>query len=276
MDKKRKVLFFVVMMLLSNMKMCLHGAPLEESIINKDLTGQDLIKMGNSLNKPLLELLGATFVKTEQNINKELSDNIAVAKNNFQDGIDKLTMELCKETRCAAWTEWSRCSAYMTGTFGARTRSRKCGGNSSICAAVSAESVEIDNQICQGTCNHTLTGNKFCILLNKSVTKTQNNARDACHKDGGHLMNMDSELKFKDVNEYFTNISFKSDVWIDGKRTLPNGNMKYEYGSDDSKFSIWQSGEPGSTDDCKIYNYRVKSWYGRSCTNGYNYLCEIL
>jgi hypothetical protein len=274
MDKIRKVFFIVVLMLTSNIIICLYGAPLEESIINKDLTGQDLIKMGNSLNKPLLSLLGATFVKTEQK-NKELSDNIAIAKNNLQDELNKLTLELCKETQCAAWTGWSRCSAYTTGTFGARTRSRKCGGSPSICSTLSEETVETDNQICQGICNHIFTGNKFCIKLYKSVKKTRKDALEVCHEDGGHLMNMNSELKLKDVNEYFTNISFSSDVWIDGTRTLPNGDWKYEYVSDDSKFSIWQSGEPGSTEACKVYKYTNRKWYGRLCTDNYYFLCEI-
>lgn len=271
MDKKRKVFFIVVLMLTSNMTMCVHGAPLEESIINKDLTGQDLIKMGNSLNKPLLTLLGATFVK----IDKELSDNIAVSKNSLQDGIDKLTMELCKEPRCAAWTEWSRCSAYTTGTFGARSRSRKCGGSSSICSTLSEETVETDSQICQGTCNHTLTGNKFCIKFHKSVKMTQKDAQEECHKDGGHLMNIDSELKVKDLDEYFTSISYNSDMWIDGTRKLPNGNWTYQYGSNDTNVSLWASNEPDASDDCKVYYNSSKKWVGRHCSNTYYFLCEI-
>jgi hypothetical protein len=117
------------------------------------------------------------------------------------------------------------------------------------------------------------------MLLKKSVKKTQKDAREECHKDGGHLMNIDSQLKLNDVHGYFTNISFSDYVWLDGTRTLPNGDWKYEYGGDGSKFSIWTSGEPGGTDDCKIYNIlsiaSSNKGYGRKCTDNYFFLCEI-
>jgi hypothetical protein len=212
----------------------------------------------------------------EQNMNK-LDDKTVVSKNNLQDGIDKLTTEICKETRCAAWSEWTQCPANKRSIFGARTRSRKCGGSSSICSSVSSETVETDNQICQRKCSHTLTANKYCIKLYKSVERTQKDAQEICHKDGGYLMNLDSEMKVKDVNEYFTNISFSSDVWIDGTRTLPNGDWKYEYGSTDTNFSLWYGSEPASTDDCKAYVYQnYKKWFGRPCGNIHYTLCEIL
>ncbi|XP_045156959.2 uncharacterized protein LOC123523337 [Mercenaria mercenaria] len=262
-----------------------------DSIVNADLNGKELIKMGTVLNKPLLALLGETFVKMEHNISKQLSEKIDDVKNeqdnigiklsekiddvekNVQDKIVALTnerqelkTELCKLKSCTEWPEWSACSANVKRTIGASTRTRTCGVSSSICPLKVAKKEETESRICQGTeCKsneYTKTKNKFCIRLSKTVKKSWKDAQEECHQDGGHLINIDSALKAADVHETLQKMSFTSDIWIDGTRTLPNGEWRYGYGSEDTTFSKWRSGEPGSSDDCRAYVlYNGKWWW---------------
>ena len=282
MDLQQKFICIVILILSNYMTIYLHGTPTEGTVINKELTGRDLIKMGKVMKNSLLLLLGGTFEKLERNLNETLI-KIGDTEKKLQDDIedaakdrDALRIELCKLIQCEAWTGWSRCSAYTHGSFGVKVRSRKCAGNSSMCLRKSAETVETDYQICRGnTCQHTLTNNKYCIKLHK-VPKTQIEARDVCHKDGGYLIKIDNALKAEDIKEYYTNISYTFDVWIDGIRTLPNGDWKYEYGSIDSTFSMWRNEEPRSQDDCKVYSGLDEQWDGRSCTSQYHFLCEIV
>ncbi|XP_053395959.1 uncharacterized protein LOC128556070 [Mercenaria mercenaria] len=282
-----------------------------DSIVNAELNGKELIKMGTVLNKPLLTLLGETFVKMEHNIGKQLSEKIDDVKNvqsnigkklsdkiddvekNVQDNIVALTkdtsnkrqelkQEFCKLKSCTEWTEWSACSANVKRTFGASTRTRTCGVSSSICPLKVAKKEETESRICQGTeCKsneYTKTKNKFCIRLSKMVKKSWKDAQEECHQDGGHLINIDSALKVEDVNDTLQKMSVTEKIWIDGTRTIPNGEWKYEYNSEDTTFSKWYSSEPGSSDDCRAYvlHHGKRWWWGRPCTDNYYFLCEML
>jgi hypothetical protein len=92
-------------------------------------------------------------------------------------------------------------------------------------------------------------------------------------------MNIDSELKARDVNSTLKKMPFTGTAWIDGTRTLPGGEWRYEYGPQDTAYNNWYSGEPSSTGDCRLYSFSSSVWYwfARPCSYGYSYfICEIV
>lgn len=272
--------------MLVNVTPRLRASATSDNVVNSELDGKALITMGKSLNKPLLTLLGRTFLKMKGNIEKEIGNAEEKLQGEMKDLSDvtakkreTLKTELCRHKICKEWSEWSACSASVRSAFGASKRSRTCGGSSDLCTSHSAENVEVDSKICQGSqckSDYTLTTNQFCIRLSNTKVKSWTDAQEECHQDGGYLLNIDSELKARDVNETLEKMSFTTDLWIDGTRTLPNGEWIYEYGS--VGFLNWKSTEPGLTDDCRAYvlTSNIRYWYGRSCTNRYYFLCEII
>lgn len=242
--------------------------PTGEGVVNSDFEGKSLFAMGKIINNPLLKLLGKTIEKLEND----------TAKN-----IESVIVEnICKLHVCTEWIAWSNCSASVSGTYGVQTRSRTCGINgANLCANRTKSQDETDSRVCEGEwCpyNYTLSKRGFCfgmIRIDMNFTK----AHEACKQDGGHLVNIDSEMKAVELNSVLEQRSLTNYYFIiDGRRTLPNGKWQHEYSTHDSGYTNWISGEPATTDDCKEYSKRsgVWIWVGIPCSQTWYPICEIL
>ena len=107
---------------------------------------------------------------------------------------------------------------------------------------------------------------------------TEDEAEKQCQKDGGHLVNIDSEIKYEDVTSILTGFSNKG-IWIDGRRKDVSSPWEYTYGSQKGFFK-WYTGEPHerSIDLCLVvilYSNGLK-FHDIKCPNIYYYICEIV
>jgi hypothetical protein len=96
------------------------------------------------------------------------------------------------------WTQWSKCVAIREGYITSRKRTRKCGR----CQSGEKLTTETDIGICDGSClkDYYLTTNGFCLKLYVE-NKSFDDAEKQCQADGGHVNNIDSELKNDDVEK---------------------------------------------------------------------------
>jgi hypothetical protein len=106
----------------------------------------------------------------------------------------------------------------------------------------------------------------------------QDAAEQQCQKDGGHLVNIDSEMKLEDVSNLLAGFSRDQGIWINGHRKDVSSSWEYTYGSKKGFFK-WYPSQPDnvSNQPCLIialYSDGVK-WYDMPCTNTYYSMCEI-
>ncbi|XP_060579722.1 C-type lectin mannose-binding isoform-like [Ruditapes philippinarum] len=148
------------------------------------------------------------------------------------------------------------------------------------CEINSNSQTEKEFGICIGHCpnGYNITKNGFCMKLFADKKVKQNAAEQQCQKDGGHLINIDSEFKLEDVSSLLTGFSIDTGIWIDGHRKDVNSPWKYTYGSQKGFFK-WYPSQPtnGSNELCLVialYSHGVK-WYDVACTNSYYSMCEI-
>lgn len=286
------------MLIVCCMNMDLHAAPVGDSIadhvVNSELNANSLIAMGMTLDKPVLKLLGLTLEKMVAVLTADIDNKTTFVLENLEK--EMVTMQqtlsdernvfidyMCRLHLCTDWSEWTTCSALTAGTFGARTRSRTCGTNGlRLCTHVSDDSTtETDAKVCEGSwcpTNYTITTNGLCIGLYNTQKKTWKEAQAECNECGGSLINIDSEIKAKDVEDSLQEMSYAAILWIDGTRSLPNGEWQYKYDTAQPTYSNWYGGEPNTHDDCRTYIYVSKRWvwFGRPCGDVYNFLCEIV
>ncbi|XP_045170033.2 type-2 ice-structuring protein-like [Mercenaria mercenaria] len=232
------------------------GAPLTNGNVTKpgDLNGEKLIEFGIKLNLPKLQLIGKVIENIEQKI-----------KN------------LCDLHPCLEWTEWNECNADR-GHFGSKFRTRQCSVNMTACEIDATNSrTEKELGVCIGYCpkDYNMTKNRFCVKVYDDSVRTQDAAEHQCQKDGGHLINVDSEEKYQDVISVIQGLS--KAVWIDGRRKDVGSPWEYKYGSQKGFFK-WLSGQPGdgSTELClKLYHPSTWLWGDNPCTSSYYSVCEI-
>lgn len=296
MDVMTSTAAIIGMLIVCHMNMDLHAAPVGDSIhdnvVNWELNGNSLIAMGTTLDKPLLKLLGRTLETMVAVLTDDIDNKTRVVLDRLEETMvtmkqaderNEFMDSFCRLHLCTDWSEWTRCSTHVVDTFGAKTRSRTCGTNGfRLCTNVSNDSTtETDANVCEGLCpgNYTITTNGFCIRLYNTQRKTWNESQAECNECGGSLLNVDSEMKAKDVEDSLKKMSHTSTVWMDGTRLLPDGEWRYEYGGVQSTYTDWQNNEPNAKDDCIAYvcNANVNwSWYGRPCGDAYNFICEIV
>ncbi|XP_060575552.1 lithostathine-2-like [Ruditapes philippinarum] len=249
-----------LLFILSATVLCINSAPLaDENGINAgDLNGENLMEFGKKLKLPALQMIG----KTIDNMEKEID------------------VQICALHPCSEWTEWSGCTARF-GQFGSKFRTRRCNVNMTSCEIESNSRAEKEFEICimDMACpnGYNLTKNGYCMKFDavKQVTKTV--AEQQCQKDGGHLLNIDSELKYKDVIGHLNGFS-TAGIWIDGHRKDVNSPWKYTYGSQKGFFK-WLSGQPDNNSDelCLVIVFSSGdiTWRDVTCTYSFYSICEI-
>ncbi|XP_053381352.1 uncharacterized protein LOC128549113 [Mercenaria mercenaria] len=207
----------------------------------KNIDGKILLNLGRKLNKPMLTLLGMAIRNLEY------------------------------RHPCDDWTQWSDCGAVKEGYIATRKRTRTCEINPPSLEQGN-RTTETDITICEGFCpkDYNITANGFCVKLYVS-RKTFDDAEKQCSEDGGHVMNIDSELKNGDVQKVLQ--GFGSYVHIDGRRKDSSSAWMAMNGSQ-KRFFNWNSGEPDSY-LCIMMHPSNSYWYDSTCTSNRPFLCEI-
>jgi hypothetical protein len=104
-------------------------------------------------------------------------------------------------------------------------------------------------------------------------------AEQQCQKDGGHLVNIDSEMKLEDVSSLLTGFSNRY-IWIDGERKDVSSPWEYTYGSQKGFFK-WHNNEPSHASDnlclaITFYRYSGLTWDDVTCSASKYSICEII
>ena len=264
---KGKIILFMVILNLS--LEISNSAPVSDEMeSNPNMNGKKLMEIGKKLNLPKLQMIG----KAIETVKNEIE-----AKMTFIE--EKLGTKICGHHPCSDWTEWSRCNP-VVDKFGSKFRTRDCIINKTICDKDSER--KIDKEI--GLCfwcpeGYNLTKNGFCLKFVTDKKMVQNDAEKQCQKDGGHLVNIDSEVKYEDISSILAGFTYSAGIWIDGRRKDVSSPWKYMYGSQKGFFK-WHSGEPDENpkDLCLIVAryYKNPSFFDAYCTSGYYYMCEIV
>jgi hypothetical protein len=195
------------------------------------------------------------------------------------DNIEKEVEKICDLHPCSGWTEWFGCTARV-GQFGSKFRTRLCSVNMTSCEIDSNSRTEKEFGICIGYCpnGYNITKNGFCMKLYADKRDKRDAAEQQCQKDGGHLVNIDSEMKLEDVSSLLTGFSTNKGIWVDGHRKDENSPWEYTYGSQKGFFK-WRSGQPDNTSNelclfIALYSNGVK-WFDYKCAQTFYSICEI-
>jgi hypothetical protein len=252
------VKIMALLVILSLIALCINCAPLTDGNGTNagDLNGKKLMEIGNALKLPKLQMIGKTI-----------------------DNIEKEVEKICDLHPCSEWTEWFGCTARF-GQFGSKFRTRRCSVNMTTCEIDSNSRTEKEFGICIGHCpnGYNITKNGFCMKFYADNTVKKDAAEQQCQKDGGHLINIDSEMKLEDVSSLLTGFSRGKGIWIDGHRKDVSSPWEYTYGSQKTIFK-WYPGQPSNTSNSlclviALYNNGVR-WHDNSCTTLYFSICEI-
>jgi hypothetical protein len=157
--------------------------------------------------------------------------------------------------------------------FGTRSRQRKCQKN---VTTKKEETNEKTFELCEILCRegYNVTENGFCMKFYETKAK-QDAAEKQCQDDGGHLINIDSELKHRDVKNYLHGI--RELVWLDGRRNDLKSPWKFTYGSQ-TRYITWAPGQP---DDAPISlclvldKYDSRPLHDVDCGVAFTFLCEV-
>ncbi|XP_045179436.2 uncharacterized protein LOC123539033 [Mercenaria mercenaria] len=189
-----------------------------------NINGQTLVDVGSKFNITILIVIGK-------------------AMKNIENDVKEAAMELCRLHPCTDWSQWSDCdvSPDKYGQIGAKSRTRNCGGNTTLCERYGISRLAYEYEVCEKFCpiDYTVTKYGFCLKF-YAGPKKWDDAEAVCRNDGGHLVNVDSEIKAHDVNMTLEANSLSGTyanlVWIDGRRSVQGGAWSYGYKSTDSSF----------------------------------------
>ena len=203
-----------------------------------------LLSLGQSLNSPLLKLIGQT---------------------------------LCSmKPPCSDWSQWSSCSKGSLGEFGIRNRTRMCGHKDGGCRADSIQTAEEETErsLCEGffSSDFNLTQHGFCLKyiatgMNLSTTVKH------CQEEGAHVVNINSKNKLDDIKSTFKT---SSSFWVDGTRSSNTSPWVYTHG--ESPLSMnWKSGQPNNvaTELCMVFSTDFHRYDG-TCTSSRHVVCETI
>ncbi|XP_060596177.1 C-type lectin-like [Ruditapes philippinarum] len=201
-----------------------------------------------------------------------------------QVGTDDVAAEMCRLHPCSEWSEWSKCDAIHQGEFGGQTRSRTCGVNTTLCKHYNEPINVIDTRLCEGVCpkDYTATSHGFCLKFYDKERLYRDDAEKVCQGDGGHLVNVDSEIKVIDVNDTILQQIFSADViWIDGRKSVQGDPWTYGYKSSDPSFTFWGHDDPDNrvNDLCIMYHYETSTnnlwrWFDYPCDKKFAFICQ--
>jgi hypothetical protein len=249
-----------------------------ENLGNNSVDGKALIDMGRKVEKPILSLLGTVIINLEDKYRTLKDEN------------SKITDKLCRLSRCNDWNEWSQCETSMYGgRFGIQKRNRTCGGNTDTCNESSSIDVQFESTICEQICPneyqvYNYSYNWIClkIYLN-NINRSE--AEKTCRREGGHLVNIDSEKKAKDIKKILHNHSINSGgIWIDGIRSEGSHEWRHNVQTTNPSFTYWdeRQNEPNlnSGELCKVFFFGTISklwrWHDAYCDFKYKFVCEII
>ncbi|XP_060602040.1 C-type lectin-like [Ruditapes philippinarum] len=200
----------------------------------------------------------------------------------IESGIEKLENEtaqkICDLNPCLPWSDWSKCSSNIH-IFGSKFRTRQCSLDLSTCKVDTTNSkIEKQFEICGGFCplSYNITKNGFCLKLFSDKGRNKEAAELKCQEDNGHLINIDSEIKYEDVGSLME--GFGTSVWIDGYRKDVSSHWTYTYGYQKGFFK-WYTGQPSnsSSELClSVHKYSAIQWRDSSCNNQYYSICEVI
>ncbi|XP_060596178.1 uncharacterized protein LOC132750252 [Ruditapes philippinarum] len=260
--------FLLLSLIVQGCLSTINSVDANENMSESQLTGQGLIELGIKLDKPLLKFIGQTMRRVENRMDKEHDDVVE---------------EMCRLHPCSEWSEWSECDATNPGEFGGQTRGRTCGLNTTYCKHNTKPTFVTDRKVCQLLCpkDYTFTNNNFCLKLYDKLL-ARDDAENICQNDGGHLVNVDSGMKVKYVNETILQQSFSSDMlWIDGRKSVQGAPWTYGYKSTDPSFTFWGDNDPdnGPTELCIVYHRTLSTkqiwqWFDTPCTHKRAFICE--
>ncbi|KAL4219371.1 hypothetical protein ACF0H5_021951 [Mactra antiquata] len=203
------------------------------------VNGDDLIKLGRQLQKPMLTIIGMAL----------------------------------RNLHACEWTNWSPCTV-RKGYFGSRTRTRTCNYHKDV--GNTNKVIESDNKLCEGKCpdDYNITKHGYCIKF-YTETKVNDAAATQCRNDGGYLINIESKQKHEDIKAMLQGmIEF---LYVGGRRKDVSSPWIYEYGNQNG-FLEWQAGQPNNraTELCLCLNDETKLLHDVTCTGKRAFLCEIV
>ncbi|XP_060598084.1 uncharacterized protein LOC132751888 [Ruditapes philippinarum] len=277
---------------------------------NETLPGKPLTDVGAFLNKPYLVLAGEVINNlarkfsddignvdkgmesqignvTSQmgNVKKDLESQIGNVAKDLRSEMADVAKEICRLHPCTEWSKWNHCGfTYVKGygNFGRQNRTRNCGFNTTLCKRFSAyQNIEVEFRTCN-TCkeDYTVTEHGHCIKFVSTKT-TQSTAAKSCQAYGGNLVNINSEMKFKDVTNFVTERSIYPIFWIDGRRASSHSKWEFTTQPKHHSFNHWYPGRP-QNDLCLLLihsgsgssrKYYIQD-YG--CSNKQSFMCEVI
>ncbi|XP_060596176.1 C-type lectin-like [Ruditapes philippinarum] len=122
----------------------------------------------------------------------------------------------------------------------------------------------------------------FCLKFYDKERLTRDDAEQICQRDGGHLVNVNSEMKVKDVNETILQQNFDSNrIWIDGRKSVQGDPWTYGYKSSDPSFTFWGDDDPdnGRFELCIVYFFGLRTnylwrWLDFPCDAKFAFICQ--
>ena len=265
----KEVLFLVIINIVLQFSNSVPVSNIQETTLN-DLNGKKLMAIGKKLNLPKLQMIGKTIETAKNELEAQMNAIIE----------EKLETKICAHHPCSDWTEWSRCTP-LVGQFGSHFRTRRCSINMTTCEVDSNSKTEKEFGICIWFCpeGYNLTKNGFCLKYygDKGEGANQEYAEKHCQKDGGRLVNIDSEVKYEDVSKLkgFSKIG----IWIDGRRKDVGSPWEYNNGSQIGFFK-WNRGQPNNRSDelclSLVFYKNILKFHDAKCTSLYYPICEIV
>ncbi|XP_060589900.1 uncharacterized protein LOC132745091 [Ruditapes philippinarum] len=234
----------ILMLILVNIIIRCDASDGTSGIHGESISSKTLIQMGKRLNRPMLTFIGMAMKNLHQ---------------------------------CSGWTKWTECGVKILNQFGIRNRSRECIRETSENGKMSE--VETDFGLCEGRDNqlmcpktYNFTSNGFCIKL-QVTSKTHDDAEAECNEDGGHLININSDLKYADVKTVLSGFSV-IDIIIGGRRKSKTSLWEYTYGINSGYFK-WYPGYPRSENSKLCLALENLKWFNLPCNSRWPSLCEI-
>lgn len=219
-----------------------------------------------------------------KNVGKHLENSVKKVYNKMSSNAMKL---ICRMLPCSDWSAWSVCGS-VVGRRGTRSRTRECGYNVLELCKENDSGYDQETHNCMiyipwCPLNYVYTRNGFCIKLYNDVFKSWYDAQIHCESDGGHLVNIDTQMLSNDIDESFDDTDLLSVyAWIDGIKRLPGTQWEFKSGLKKPKFTNWYGGHPKEENypNCKCVirsgdevNFEWRSSF--VCGNRENFICQI-
>ncbi|KAL4219372.1 hypothetical protein ACF0H5_021952 [Mactra antiquata] len=203
------------------------------------VNGDDLIKLGRQLQKPMLTIIGMAL----------------------------------RNLHACEWTNWSPCTVRKQGYFGSRTRTRTCNYDKND--ENTNHVIENANELCEGKCpsDYNITKHGYCIKFYKEKVRTDA-AVTQCRNNGGYLINVESKQKHEDIKDILQ--GYNAPSYVDGRRKDVSSPWIFRYGNQNG-FLEWHTGQPDNTTElCLFLDASTRLLHDAGCNGRYAFLCEIV